>query len=392
MKIGKITTSFIFLLCCFTSCLEDEHDHFEVSFESNSDKLTQEILTALNPQERAQFNDAEFQELKDLLGPARLDVDVRSDQMIEISAGSEDALTDAVALAEEGATILLKAGIHLETGTVMIDKKINLLGEEGAILQTSTEAVLTIGFIQPAVHINGVSGVKIKGIDFQSLNPLGGTAILIEDSPRTQIMKNSFTEHEIGVLVQDSDRAIIASNNFVTSLGWASNPAAPGFGIAVVNGKNARIIGNDITSSVFGVWACDTGGWYMGNATHGNFIGLILCKVPNNSFPLPSGEIIGSDLPANNWLTLYNSSYENLNAGYLVIDGANKNFLSSNIAKDNGSYDIELAGDSERFGFLAPTSAGNRVYSRRNTSVKDCGVDNRVRGGELVDNTSDPCY
>lgn len=394
MKIGKLTSIGLFMiLCFFSSCSKEESKTIEDgNVEFDSHELTQQILGSLNSLEKAQFSPVELSELEGLLRSTSQDIDNRSGAVIEIPADSQDALAGAIAEAESGQTILLKAGIHVENSTVNLNKKVNIIGEEGAIWQTHTQAALDIGVVEPALHIDGVSGVKIRGINFESQNPLGGTAILVENAPKTQVLKNDFKEHEIGVLIHNSDRVIVSNNTFITSLGWTLDPAAPGFGIAVVNGKNARILGNDITASVFGVWACDTGGWYMGNTTHGNFIGMILCKVPANSFPLPSGEIIGSDRPANNWLTLYNSSFENLNVGYLVVDGANKNFLSSNWAKDNGSYDIELAGATERFGFLAPTSANNRVFSRRDIKIKDCGESNWVRGGEAIDTGEDPCY
>lgn len=105
-----------------------------------------------------------------------------------------------------------------------------------------------------------------------------------------------------------------------------------------------------------------------------------------------TGAIAGSDMPGNNWLVLHNASYGNLDSGYLVIDGAFKNFLSSNKAESNGTYDIELVGVTERFGFVAPTSANNRVYTSSGIVVKDCGLDNAVYGGEQVDNSVDPCF
>ena len=77
----------------------------------------------------------------------------------------------------------------------------------------------------------------------------------------------------------------------------------------------------------------------------------------------------------------------------LVSDGANDNYLANNAAFGNAVYDIELAGDSLRFGFFTPTSFGNVVAVGRNSSakVKDCGEANIVNG-VTVDNDADPCF
>jgi hypothetical protein len=118
-----------------------------------------------------------------------------------------------------------------------------------------------------------------------------------------------------------------------------------------------------------------------------------LCKVPANAFPLPGGKLAGSALSAVAWKIEDNHSTGNFNAGYLVIDGANNNRLKNNNASNNGTYDIELAGDSFRFGFLTPKSFDNKVVAGKykNILIKDCGENNKVVGGQLVDNSVDLC-
>ena len=83
----------------------------------------------------------------------------------------------------------------------------------------------------------------------------------------------------------------------------------------------------------------------------------------------------------------------NFNVGYLVIDGANNNLLLNNDASGNVSYDIELTGDSERFSFFTPFSFENKVVAGKfqSISIKDCGVDNTVKGGMQVDTSVDLC-
>ncbi|NJL77386.1 MAG: hypothetical protein HC892_22495, partial [Saprospiraceae bacterium] len=82
---------------------------------------------------------------------------------------------------------------------------------------------------------------------------------------------------------------------------------------------------------------------------------------------------------------------DNLNVGFLVIDGAKNNYLSGNEGGNNGTYDFELAGDTERFGFFTPTSVGNRAIVGSAYTVKDCGLDNVVTGGIKIDTAVEPC-
>jgi hypothetical protein len=69
----------------------------------------------------------------------------------------------------------------------------------------------------------------------------------------------------------------------------------------------------------------------------------------------------------------------------------NNNILINNRAKKSGLYDIELAGESQRFGFTTPTSFNNKVFQGRDQLIKVCGVDNQAFGGNQVNTTLDPC-
>jgi hypothetical protein len=160
----------------------------------------------------------------------------------------------------------------------------------------------------------------------------------------------------------------------------------------VINGINARIEGNDVSGAIFGVWCCDKNGIYQQNYTHGNLIGMILCKVPENGILLPSGNFTGAALAATNWKCKNNQSDNNA-YGYLVIDGARDNLLENNAAGNNAAYDMELTGDTYRFGFLTPASVNNTVKAGayQNITIKDCGINNKVTGGIQVDTNLDPC-
>jgi hypothetical protein len=166
-----------------------------------------------------------------------------------------------------------------------------------------------------------------------------------------------------------------------------------GNGIVIVNAERASLLANEVAGYSFGIWPCDKMGSLFFNHVYDNYIGIILCKVPAGSYLLPSGKAVGADFSGEQWVLRWNDSHDNLDAGYLVIDGANHNFLANNAAASNGTYDIELVGDSYRFGFLTPFSFENTVIAASPShTVKDCGVDNTVIGGTQIDTTQDPCF
>ena len=182
----------------------------------------------------------------------------------------------------------------------------------------------------------------------------------------------------------------LIGNKITSSTLWQTT-GVPCDGIIVCNGKSAWISNNEVESAFFGIWPCDLYGSCVNNYTHNNYIGIILCKVPDNAFRLPSGQLTGALLSSGYVKVLNNQSDNNLNVGYLVIDGANNSVLEGNRSSGNGTYDIELVGDSYRFGFFTPKSFSNRVVASPTQKVKNCGVNNTVVGGQLVNNATDPC-
>lgn len=310
---------------------------------------------------------------------------------VALPAGSVDGLAAAIAEAGEGGTVLVKAGEHLENGTVIINHKVNIIGEEGAIISSGTQHFYTVGFVQPALHVLGAKGVLIYGLDIRANSDLGGTAILIQDAPRTIVTQNAITNFGFGIVNQHGDRSYISKNKIVGSSVWLTDPTVEVHGIINVNGDRTRIFNNKVSNTVFGIWACDEDGLAAGNTTNGNFIGLIFCKVPT-AIPLPDGSIAGSENAATNWMAHHNVANGNFHVGIIVIDGANNNLLVMNKAANNAAANLELAGDSERFGFLTPTSFGNKVISAPDISIKDCGIDNSITGGDLIDTALHPCF
>jgi nitrous oxidase accessory protein NosD len=280
--------------------------------------------------------------------------------------------------------VIVRSGMHTESGRVTITQPVSILGENGAVLKIGSEPDPNIVLVAPALYVLRADDVTIWGLEIRPLGPFGNTAIFVQDSARALIGRNSLFDHQTVIGLQHANQARIWGNT-INSGG--------GDGIVCMNGKQVFVRGNDVTNSSFGLWACDENGQASNNNLHGNFIGLILCKVPLASI-LPDGQMVGSELSAARWIVADNRATGNADAGYLAIDGANHNLVFNNAASNNGTYDIDLAGDTFRFGFLTPLSHDNTVIAGiyRTVRIKDCGVNNQVFGGVHVDTGTDPCY
>ncbi len=161
----------------------------------------------------------------------------------------------------------------------------------------------------------------------------------------------------------------------------------------MADGESVLIADNEISQFGSGIFPCHKDGEALRNEMNDNVIGILLCTSPA-LFELPDGSISGAVESSNHWLLSKNESNGNT-WGYLVIDGAFDNVLFKNKASNNALYDIELAGESLRFGFLTPTSLNSTVVSNGNLNgviIKDCAPGSVIIGGTLVDNNVDPCF
>lgn len=331
-------------------------------------------------------------------------LDIQDDAAEEISfrgqvllpAGSVDGLADAIAAAGPNGTVIVQSGTHYLNSRVDITHRITIKGQPGAVMILDVPfTAFGEPYIFPAIYLNGAGKTVIEGISFQAAQDPAGTAILVFNSKQVTIRNNSFSNFQFSVLVERSEQVTISGNTIASTLSWLTGEAFFAVhGVVVINGAKAQIRDNVVSNSFFGVWACDYDGIATGNEFYGNVIGLILCTVPPGSLGLPNGEIVGSLVPATKWTVTNNNAHSNFETGYLVIDGANNNMLSNNSASNNAAYDMELAGETGRYGFIAPTSYNNRVNvggTNAAMTIKDCGLNNIVNGGTPIDTNNDPC-
>ncbi len=311
--------------------------------------------------------------------------------LVEIPAGSVDELESALDQVEKGGTIRFLSGEHTLNSMVTVDKEVCIEGEDGAVIRTAAPLGYDAnGAVSVVLNVYKTKDVKIKNLTFRPIEGSGGTPVLFEGSKDGLVEGCDFKDYQFSVLVEDSKDMVIKDNMIVGAPDWQNEPPVEVHGIIIVNGKDARVEGNDISNTFFGLWACDKDGIAIGNNFHQNVIGLILCKVPQ-SFVTPNGTQLAADFSATEWKAENNTSVNNFNVGILVIDGANNNLVQNNTLSGNAAYDIELTGDTQRFGFLTPFSFENTVFAEPGQTVKDCGVDNTVTGGILIDTTQDPC-
>ena len=315
-------------------------------------------------------------------------------KVVEVPAGSNNALAAALVAAGTNGTVLLKSGLHTESGTVEIKNTVTLAGEVGAVLQSDTHpSIGTDDPLQPALWVHGPGNVVIHDIEMRPAGAIGGTGILLQNADNASVYACSIHDVQFGVVAEKANSAKVWSSRIAISTAWLGGAISEAHGIIIINGTNAVIANNTVTGAIFGIWPCDAGGKVLANKASGSLEGILFCKVPAWSIELPDGSYTGAAQSTTRCIAQGNETSGNFADGILAIDDANNSRIVDNNSHDNGAYDVEMAGDSYRFGFLTPSSFNCTFTagSYPNVKVKNCGRNNNVNGGVLVNNATDPC-
>jgi parallel beta-helix repeat protein len=320
---------------------------------------------------------------------------------VRLPADSVDGLAQAIKRAGPHGTVIVERGVHVETSTVVVKTSTSIIGEPGAIIEsaaTTPDADFPI-VIEATLHLKTACGATVKGIWFRPpAGQTGSCAVLVEHSPGARIVGNRVTEFQFGVVVQRSDHVTVRGNHIAVSTAWTLEPDDPDFlsesdGIIVINGRHARVTDNVVSGGFDGIWMCDKFGVAARNSVSGNYIGLLLCRVAADTFTISSQDAEADD-PGTSWQVHDNVAHGN-DWGIQVTDGAHKNVLVNNDATGNHVYEVELTGDTDRYGYFVPRSFKNVVLHDLPDPlvVKDCG-DNNIFAGNvtLVDTVADPCF
>ena len=312
-----------------------------------------------------------------------IDMDDRS-YWTTIPAGSTDALQAAIDNADPGGIIYLRAGIHRETQRVTVNKRVAIIGEDGAVLVISS--VDTTVEVNPGLHVLNAPGTLIKNVDIEPLEASGWCGVMFENSPRSAILASKISNFLWGVLVEKSDQIAIIGNHF---LDITSN------GVLVCNGKSAYIADNEFEGIAdIGLWACDEWGTMERNNFHDNVNGVLLCNWPGVLGVLtPSGEILDALKTCTGWKLRANKFTNHADAGLNVRDGSHWNMIEmSNEYSNNAAYDIRIPADEDLLPLIfIPAAYNNTIHAAPGVIIKDCGINNTIHGGTLVDTSLDPC-
>ena len=315
-----------------------------------------------------------------------------------IPAGSVDVLQQAINdICEEG-VIYLKAGIHTENNTININKPVKIIGETDAVLRIQSPALQlgsdgTLLAMTPALHVLNAPNTLIQDLTVQPLGTEGGAAIVFENSPGSAAMRNNMSGFQSNILIEQSDRVTVMFNKIVSRTPWGLSMQPVAFGILNVNGKSTYISDNDISGALWAIFVSDLWGTIERNNLHDNNFGINVCGF-RAAYTLPNGTIPAKVESAGGWKVRNNTITDNMNTGILVIDGSHNNILENNNLSGNNVQDVELTSTTSRNGFVAEASFDNTVIagSYGTILIKDCGDNNTIVGGVLVDTAATPCF
>lgn len=313
---------------------------------------------------------------------------------VTVPAGSVDALADAIEAAGPGGTVILASGEHTENEPVIIERRIQIVGEGDASLvfpNAPAPAGIPMEMIA-ALHIRNVSQVWLKNFSVStgssSRSRLG---VLIQNASRTRIEGLTITDFQCGIILDGGNRCQLIRNTVVGIYDEVSDGL--NWGITNSTGQRTIIMRNEVSNFAVGIFLSDRRSLAFSNTLIGGDIGILWCTVPEWLY-YEDGTFTSAAESANGCRGYSNTAIGNL-WSYLVIDGAKSSVLIQNESIEPALYDIELANETERFGFLTPTSANSLVISTGSYidySIKDCTGDNMIIGGSLVNTELDPCF
>ena len=315
-------------------------------------------------------------------------------KVVDLPAGSINGLQAAIDEAGPNGIVNVKSGLHVEETTVNVNFTVRIIGEEGAVIESKYPGMLEYPIeVNPAIRIENGNFVHVSNIQFVpgTESGVGNVGILVYNADYAYIKDNDFQGYQMAVIVDDSDFAFIQDNT-------AEGPFSEGYvfplsiGITNLGDAHARTKNNSVTDFATGYFASGNNGIFSGNTAEGGQTGFFFCT--GGGLVLPDGTPISASEAANDWVSIFNLA-KNTGIGHLIIDGVNNCKIISNSAENCSVYDVEFVGPTLRFGTPEPlpTTFENLFIDGASTDieVKDCGVDNVIIGGQLVDLAEDPC-
>ncbi len=156
----KMKALYLFILFClvlvFSNCNRDQdlaESPEETLNEAQAWKPSDGMSPFLEAETRAQMPAEDLEFVDRILKNPNEDILRSRGAEIHIPAGSTDALQDAIDAANPGDVIVLDEGDHMESGTLLINKPVTLIGEKGSKLIFNDVPASTDYLFKSAIHI-----------------------------------------------------------------------------------------------------------------------------------------------------------------------------------------------------------------------------------------------
>ena len=153
----------------------------------------------------------------------------------EIAPGQP--LQAAVQAAQDGDVLRLRAGNH--AGPVVIDRRIALVGEDGATV-TGPGKGSVITLTVPGVRVEGLI-IRGSGTDLPAMD---SGILATRDAPDAVIRNNRFERNLFGVYLHGAGGSLVDNNEIIGRSDLRLSEA--GNGVSIWNAPGARIVGNNI--------------------------------------------------------------------------------------------------------------------------------------------------
>lgn len=161
-----------------------------------------------------------------------------------VSNNKTGIIRQTILKASAGDTILIKAGIYIESG-ILIDKALTLIGEKNAVIDAGGNGnIITV----KANHVS-ISGLEFRKTPVSYIND--NAAIKLDSSENCTINNNTFLDNFFSIYLARSSSSSIENNNIQAHF---TTESASGNGIHLWYCKNITIKNNTISGQRDGIY------------------------------------------------------------------------------------------------------------------------------------------
>lgn len=154
-------------------------------------------------------------------------------------------IKEAVTLAEDGDTVIVKAGLYQETN-ININKAITLQGEGTPIIDASNKKESIFAVTGENITISGFKLINV-GMSYTS-----EIATIFLSKSKNVIIKDNIMENDFYALIVQASKYITLDHNIVS--GQAKDEATSGNGFHLWKCKHITIINNDVSGMRDGIY------------------------------------------------------------------------------------------------------------------------------------------